>query len=207
VVGSRVVVQVMLVVLTVGATAATMTFDQSQWATGDMNEQYASDSGGAVTSSHLDDFYYYERIPMCMTVIDDSLGSGSSARVYDSAILVLVVTSEGLAGADSMRFFGKRLTRAWSENGVSWGYHHASSDSAWGSAGGDMNGSACTDTLIVDVSLDAYDTLYFHLDTGFVRYMVEAANVGWIMMAENIVDRAIVQFYTETRRHRRTVRC
>ena len=60
-----------------------------------------------------------------------------------------------------------------------------------------MNSSACMDTLIVDVSLDAYDTLYFHLDTGFVRYMIEEANVGWIMMAENIVDRAIVQFYTE----------
>jgi len=187
----------MLVVMPVSATGEAMTFDQSQWATGDMNEQYASDSGGAVTSSHLDYFYYHERIPMCMKVIDDSLGAGSSARVYDSAILALVVTSEGLAGADSMRFFGKRLTHAWSENGVSWQYHHASSDSAWGSAGGDVNGSPCMDTLIVDVSLDAYDTLYFHLDTGFVRSMIEAVNVGWIMMAENIVDRAIVQFYTE----------
>lgn len=178
-------------------TAATMTFDQSQWMTGDMNEQAPADSNGIVTNSHVDHFYYYERIPMCMSVIDDSLGDGSPARTYDSAILAMVVASEGLTDSDSMRLLGRRLTRGWSENGTSWTYFHASPDSSWTIAGGDVDGQPCMDTLIIDASVAAYDTLYFHLDTGFVRHLIEQDNFGWLMMAENIVDRAIFQFYTE----------
>lgn len=177
--------------------AATMTFDRSQWMTGDMNEQSPADSNGTNPNSHVDHFYYYERIAMCMSVIDDSLSDGSPARTYDSVILAMVVASEGLMDSDSMRLFGKRLTRNWSENGTSWTYFHASPDSSWTTAGGDIDGQPCTDTLIIDVTVAAYDTLYFHLDTGFVRHLVEQDNFGWLMMAENIVDRAIFQFYTE----------
>lgn len=177
--------------------AESMTFDQSQWATGDMNEQAPSDSGGGVTNSHVDYFYYYERMPMCMTVIGDSLAAGSSTRTYDSALLSLVIAADGLSGTDSMRIFGKRLVRLWSEYGVSWNYHHGSVDSAWNVAGGDINSLPCMDTIIVDTSVNAGDTLCFHLDTGFVREMIEGDNYGWLMMAENIVDRATFQFYTE----------
>jgi len=177
--------------------AATMTFDRSEWMTGDMDEQYPADSNGAITNSHVDRFYYYERMPMCMSVIDDSLGSGSPSRSYDSAFLGLVVAADGLTGSDSMRIFGKRLTRRWSESGVSWTYYHASADSAWNSAGGDVDNQSCMDTIVIDTSVAVYDTLYFRLDTGFVRYMIEQNNFGWLMMAENIVDRANFQFYTE----------
>jgi hypothetical protein len=178
-----------------------MTFDQSAWMTGEMDEQYPADSLGSGSNSNVDYFYYYERLPMCMSVIDDSLASGSSARTYDSAVLALVVAVSGLSGADSMRIFGKRLSRPWSENGVSWTYHHASADSAWETAGGDVNGLLCMDTVIVDASIAAYDTLYFHPDTGFVRSMIEQVNYGWLMMAENIVDRATFQFFTEDDAH------
>ena len=177
--------------------AEPMTFDQSRWATGDMNEQSPADSNGTATNSHVDYYYYYERLPMCMTVLDDSLTEGSSSRTYDSATLALVVAADGLAGNDSLRIFGKRLTRVWSENGASWSYYWASVDSTWTTAGGDIDDLACMDTLILDTSVAAYDTLRFHLDTGFVRYMVETKNVGWLMMAENVVDRAAFQIYTE----------
>ena len=177
--------------------AESMTFDQSQWSTGDMNEQSPADSNGIIANSHVDYFYYYERLPMYMTVLDDSLADGSSSRTYDSAILALAVAADGLAGNDSLRIFGKRLTRGWSENGVSWRYYWASADSLWTTAGGDINNLACMDTLILDTSVAVYDTLRFHLDTGFVRYMVETKNVGWLMMAENIIDRAAFQVYTE----------
>jgi hypothetical protein len=179
------------------AVAGTMEFDQSQWMTGDMNEQYPSDSNGAITNSHVDRFYYYERLPMCMSIIDDSLGIGSSSRRYDSALLSLVVAADGLAGSDSMWIYGKRVTRSWSESGVSWNYYHASSDSAWNTSGGDINSQPCMDTVVIDTSVAVYDTLCFRLDTGFVRYMIEENNFGWLMMAENIVDRATFQFYTE----------
>jgi len=179
------------------AVADVMHFDQARWATGDMNEQAPADSSGAIGNSHLDHFYYRERIPMCMTVIDDSLGEGSSGRTYDSAVLAIVVAASGLAETDSLRLFGQRLTRPWSENGVSWNFHHASTDSAWNSSGGDINTLNCTDTVVVDTAVDIDDTLYFHLDTGFVRHMVETDNFGWLMMAENIVDRATFQVYTE----------
>lgn len=177
--------------------ADSMTFDQSMWATGDMNEQYPSDSSGGIANSHLDDFYYYERIPMCMTALSDSLSIGSAERIYDSAILLLMVAADGLAGSDSMRIFGRRITRRWSENGVSWNYHWASPDSSWNTAGGDTDNRSCMDTIIIDTAVAVNDTLRFRLDTGFVRDMVEGENYGWLMMAENIVDRAIFQIYTE----------
>ncbi len=179
------------------AAAESMTLDPAAWMTGDMNEQSPADSMGASSNSNVDYFYYYERLPMCMAVIDDSLASGSSVRTYDSAVLALVVAVSGLSGADSMRIFGKRISRPWSENGVSWTYHHATPDSAWESSGGDVTNQPCMDTVIVDASVVAYDTLYFHLDTGFVRSMIEQVNYGWLMMAENIVDRATFQFFTE----------
>jgi hypothetical protein len=96
-----------------------------------------------------------------------------------------------------MMIYGRRLTRDWSEDGVSWTYHHASPDSAWSTAGGDINSLPCTDSIIIDTSVAAYDTLLFHLDTGFARHMIEIENFGWIMIAENIVDRAVFQVYTE----------
>jgi hypothetical protein len=179
------------------AVAESMTFDQTRWITGDMNEQAPSDSNGTAANSHVDYFYYRERLPMCLAVIADSLAAGSSSRTYDSAVLALVVAASGLAGSDSMRIFGERVSRPWSEGGVSWTYHHASPDSDWSAAGGDVDGQPCMDTIIVDQSVTTYDTLYFHLDTGFVRSMVEQVNHGWMMMAENIVDRATFQFFTE----------
>jgi len=190
---------VFLTVMCAAATvvAGSITFDQSQWNTGDMNEQYPSDSAGSITNSHVDHFYYRERLPMRMAVIDDSLVEGSSSRTYDSAVLILVVAADGLSGSDSMRVFGKRLTRDWSENGVSWSFYWASADSAWSTVGGDINSLPCMDTIIIDTSLSVNDTLVFHTDTSFVRYMVETDNFGWIMIAENIVDRATFQFYTE----------
>jgi hypothetical protein len=162
-----------------------------------MNEQYPSDSSGNISNSHVDHFYYYERMPMCMLVLDDSLSEGSASRTYDSAILMLVVAAEGLSGIDSMRIFGKRLTRSWSENGVSWNYFWALPDSVWNNPGGDINDFPCMDSVIVDTGLSANDSLYFHLDTGFIRYLIETENLGWLMMAENMADRAILQFYTE----------
>lgn len=182
---------------TEGAVAESMMFDQSRWMTGDMNEQAPSDSNGTAANSHVDYFYYRERLPMCLPIIDDSLAAGSPSRTYDSAVLALVVAASGLADSDSMRIFGKRISRPWSEGGVSWTYHHASPDSEWATAGGDVDGQPCMDTIIIDQSVAAYDTLYFHLDTGFVRSMVEQVNRGWIMMAENIVDRGTFQFFTE----------
>jgi hypothetical protein len=179
------------------ARAGAMTFDRSQWMTGDMNEQTPADSAGTSSNSHVDHFYYYERIPMCLPIIDDSLAAGSSSRTYDSAVLALVVAASGLTGSDLMQIFGKRITRPWSENGVSWTYHHASPDSAWTASGGDMDNLPCMDTVLVDASAAAYDTLYFHLDTGFVRAMIEEVNFGWLMMAENIVDRATFQLFAE----------
>jgi len=179
------------------AAAESMTFDRTAWMTGDMNEQAPADSMGSSSNSNVDHFYYYERLPMRMAALGDSLASGSSARTYDSAVLALVVAMSGLSGSDSMRIFGKRISRPWSENGVSWTYHHASPDSAWQTSGGDVTNQPCTDTVIVDVSVLTYDTVYFHLDTGFVRSMIEDADYGWLMMAENIVDRATFQFFTE----------
>lgn len=179
------------------AHAESMTFDQAAWMTGDMNEQAPADSMGTSPNSNVDYFYYYERLPMCMAAMADSLASGSSARTYDSAVLALVVAVSGLSGDDVMRLFGKRISRAWSENGVSWTFHHASPDSAWGTSGGDITSQPCTDTILADASVAAYDTLYFHLDTGFVRSMIEQVDYGWLMMAENIVDRATFQFFTE----------
>jgi hypothetical protein len=177
--------------------AASMTFDQTQWHTGDMNEQSQNDSAGGIANSNVDYYYYYERIPMRMAVIDDSLAGGSPARTYDSAVLAMVVASQGLAGSDSMHIFGKRLARDWSEYGVSWKYHHASADSAWAVAGGDVNALACMDTIIIDAAVAVYDTIRFYLDTGFVRFLVETANHGWLLMAENIVDRGAFQLFTE----------
>lgn len=179
------------------AVAESMTFDQSRWITGDMNEQAPSDSSGTAANSHVDYFYYRERLPMSLTIIGDSLETGSPSRTYDSAVLALVVAASGLADSDSMRIFAKRISRSWSEDGVSWTYHHASPDSGWASPGGDVDDQPCMDTIIVDQSVTAYDTLYFHLDTGFVRAMVEQVNDGWMMIAENIVDRATFQFFTE----------
>jgi hypothetical protein len=188
---------VWLILNDVVAGSESMTFDVSAWATGDMNEQYPSDSSGNISNSHVDHFYYYERMPMCMPVLADSLYEGSASRTYDSAVLMLVVAAEGLSGADSMRIFAKRLTRSWSESGVSWNYFWASSDSSWDNPGGDIDNLPCMDSLIVDTGLDANDSVYFYLDTGFVRHMIETENRGWLMMAENVVDRAILQFYTE----------
>ncbi len=179
------------------AVADSMRFDQGAWMTGDMNEQSPADSMGTSPNSNVDHFYYYERLPMCMAAIDDSLASGSSARTYDSAVLGLVVAVSGLSGADTMLIFGKRISRPWSEDGVSWAYHHASPDSAWTTSGGDVNNLPCTDTIIVDASIVPTDTLYFHLDTGFVRSMIGQDNYGWLMMAENVIDRGAFQFYTE----------
>ena len=111
--------------------------------------------------------------------------------------MTLVVASEGLIDADSIMLYGRRIARSWYENGVSWTYFHASADSAWLTAGGDVNTLPCTDTIIIDTSVRVFDTLRVHLDTGFVRYLVESDNCGWLMMAENIVDRATFQVYTE----------
>jgi len=196
----RIIPAVIVALILLGAAAIqaeSMTFDQSQWATGDMNAQSPADSSGGISNSHVDYFYYYERLPMNMAVIDDSLAAGSSSRTYDSALLMLVVAADGLAGTDSMRIFGRRLSRPWSEYGVSWNYHHASPDSAWNTAGGDINNLSCMDTIIIDTAITTGDTLRFHLDTGFVREMIEGDNYGWLMMAENLVDRATLQFYTE----------
>jgi len=192
-----VAIVILILISDAAVRAESMTFDQTQWATGDMNEQSPADSSGGITNSHVDYFYYYERLPMSMTVLTDSLGSGSPGRTYDSAVLMLMVAADGLSGSDSMRIFGKRLTRPWSEYGVSWNYHHAAPDSSWATAGGDINSLSCMDTIIIDTAVNAGDTLSFHLDTGFVREMIEGDNFGWLMMAENIVDRATFQFYTE----------
>ncbi len=188
---------ILLFLLPTSAGAESMAFDQSKWETGDMNEQYPSDSSGSIGNSHLDHFYYYERIPMCMPALADSLAEGSASRTYDSAVLLLIVAADGLSGADSMRIFGKRITHRWSENGVSWNHYWASSDSLWNNAGGDTDNQPCLDTTIIDTAVSGYDTLRFLLDTGFVRRMIEYDNFGWLMMAENIVDRAIFQVYTE----------
>jgi hypothetical protein len=179
------------------AISASMMFDRTQWVTGDMNAQAPADSDGNVSNSHIDDFYYYERIPMSMPLLGDSLGEGSSARTYDSAVLMLVVAADGLSGSDSMRIFGLRLTRPWAENGVSWNYHHASPDSVWDNPGGDFSDLPCMDTIIIDTAFEIGDTLRFHPDTGFIRDLIENNNFGWLMMAENIVDRATFQVYTE----------
>jgi len=194
---ARTLLVLLLAILAGKGAAASKTFDQAQWHTGDMNEQSPSDSAGNTANSHVDYFYYYERIPMRMAVLDDSLANGSASRTYDSAILALVVAANGLSGNDSMRVFGRRLTRNWSESGVSWTYYWASPDSAWSTAGGDVNTLRCMDTIIVDASAAVYTTLLLHLDTGFVRYMVETANYGWLMMATNLVDRGSFQFFTE----------
>lgn len=176
---------------------ASMQFDQAQWQTGDMNEQAPADSSGTIGNSNIDYFYYYERMPMRMAVIDDSLAAGSSGRRYDSALLAVVVAQSGATGNDSMRVFARRLTRTWSENGASWNYYWGSSDSSWTTPGGDVNSDRCSDTIMIDFSIPAYDTLTFHLDTGFVRYMIETANYGWLMMATNKVDRFPFQLFTE----------
>lgn len=180
-----------------GLTGAAMRFDQTQWQTGDMNEQLPADSAGAAATSNVDDFYYYERVPMRMAVIDDSLAAGSSGRRYDSALLAVVVAQNGASGNDSMRVFARRLTRNWSENGASWNYYWASPDSGWTTPGGDVNTERCSDTILIDAAVSAGDTLLFHLDTGFVRAMIETANYGWLMTATNAVDRFPFQLYTE----------
>jgi hypothetical protein len=176
---------------------AAMQFDQAQWQTGDMNEQSPVDSMGNVATSNVDYFYYYERMPMRMAVIDDSLAAGSSGRQYDSALLAVVIGQTGAAGNDSMRVFARRLTRNWSENGVSWNYYWASADSGWTTPGGDINSERCSDTIMIDAAVPVYDTLILHIDTGFVRFMIETANCGWLMMATNKVDRFPFQLYTE----------
>lgn len=177
--------------------AASLTFDQQQWQTGDMNEQSPADSNGTMGSSNVDYFYYYERVPMRMAVLDDSLAAGSAQRTYDSAILAIVVAQSGATGNDSMRIFARRLSRDWSENGVSWTYYRASPDSLWTTPGGDIAAGACSDTIIIDANTIVYGTLRFHLDTGFVRSMIETANYGWIISATNLVDRFPFQIYTE----------
>lgn len=174
-----------------------MQFDQDQWQTGDMNEQAPADSAGTATTSNVDYFYYYERIPMRMAVLDDSLAEGSAGRRYDSVLLAVVVSQNGATGNDSMRVYARRLTRNWSENGVSWNYFWASSDSGWTTPGGDIDGNPCSDTIMINAATAAADTLIFHLDTGFVRAMIETANYGWLMMASNKVDRFPFQLYTE----------
>ncbi|MDD4052779.1 MAG: hypothetical protein PHR28_12895 [candidate division Zixibacteria bacterium] len=178
-------------------TGTEMRFDQAQWQTGDMNEQAPADSSGSIANSNVDYFYYYERMPMRMAVIDDSLAAGSSRRRYDSAVLTLVVAQTGVSGNDSMMVFARRLTRNWSENGVSWSYFWGSSDSSWTTPGGDVNSERCSDTIMVDAAMPVYDTLILHLDTGFVRFMIETANYGWLMTAVNKVDRFPLQLFTE----------
>lgn len=193
-----VIIHAILLWLFVGLLQAeSMTFDQSAWETGKMDQQFAEDSNGTATVCNVDCYYYHARMPMRLSILADSLQEGSSNRTYDSAVLLLTVGSEGLTETDEMRLFGKRLTRNWSENGVSWTYYWASIDSAWTTAGGDYSSESCTDTIIVDSNTVKKDTLYFHLDTGFVRSMIESTNFGWLMMAENIVDRAVFGFYTE----------
>ncbi|MCP4566992.1 MAG: hypothetical protein GY841_05365 [FCB group bacterium] len=177
--------------------AGVITFDAADWETGDVNEASPADSNGSSTNSHIDDFYYYERIPMRMISLADSLSEGSSGRSYDSAVFSLVVASQGLSGADSMLIFGRRLSHDWSESGVSWQFYWASTDSAWSVAGGDFNSQSCTDTVLIDAAVEGLDTIYFHLDTGFVRVMIESADYGWLMMAKNLVDRGTFQVYTE----------
>src|SRR5512136_1588380 len=115
-----------MMALAASLAGASKQFDQAQWQTGDMNEQSPTDSAGAAATSNVDYFYYYERIPMRIVILDDSLATGSSARRYDSALLAVVVSQNGAAGNDSMRIFARRLTRDWSENGVSWNYFWAS---------------------------------------------------------------------------------
>jgi hypothetical protein len=181
-----------------GSLSATeMRFDQTQWQTGDLNEQAPADSNGSITNSNIDYFYYYERMPMRMAVIDDSLAAGSSGRRYDSAVLAVVVAQIGASGNDSMLVFARRLTRNWSENGVSWNCFWGSSDSSWTTPGGDLNSERCSDTIMIDAAVPVYDTLIMHLDTGFVRFMIETANYGWMMMAANKVDRFPFQLFTE----------
>ena len=181
-----------------GSLSATeMRFDQTQWQTGDLNEQAPIDSNGSISSSNIDYFYYYERMPMRMAVIDDSLAAGSSGRQYDSAVLALVVAQSGASGNDSMMLFARRLTRNWSENGVSWSYFWGSPDSSWATPGGDLNSERCSDTIMIDAAVPICDTLIMHLDTGFVRFMIETANYGWMVMAANKVDRFPFQLFTE----------
>lgn len=186
-----------LAVMAAALLGAAMQFDQTQWQTGDMNEQSPAESAGTVGTSNVDYFYYYERIPMRMAALDDSLAAGSAGRRYDSALLAIIVSQNGAAGNDSMRIFARRLTRNWSENGASWSYYWASSDSDWTSPGGDINTERCSDTVMIDAAVAAADTLIFHLDTGFVRSMIETANFGWLLMAANVVDRFPFQVYTE----------
>jgi hypothetical protein len=176
---------------------ASRQFDQAQWQTGDMNEQSPADSAGTATTSNVDYFYYYERLPMRMAVLDDSLAAGSSGRRYDSALLALVISQNGATGNDSMWVYARRLTRNWSENGASWNYFWASSDSGWTTPGGDVSTERCSDSIMIDAAIAAADTLIFHLDTGFVRFMIETANYGWLMMVANKVDRFPFQLYTE----------
>lgn len=183
--------------LVVTAGADSMTFDQLQWETGRMDEQYSSDSGGTQTATGVDYFYYYARLPMRMPLLDDSLSAGSSGRTYDSAILQIVVSLNGSVADDQMRIFTRRLTREWYENGVSWDCFYADVDSLWSVAGGDFNSFAASDTFLIDTSIAVGDSLYFQIDTGFVRLMIEWDNRGWLLMAENIVDRAVFNIYTE----------
>jgi hypothetical protein len=193
-------VLLMIFLFSVWATTAmadSMTFDQTVWETGKMDEQFVSDSNGTATVCNVDYYYYYARMPLRLAILADSLADGSSGRTYDSAVLLLVVGSTSLSGSDEMRIFGRRLSRNWSENGASWTYYWASIDSAWSSAGGDFNSDPCTDTVLIDTSISTDDTLSFYLDTGFVRVMIESTNNGWLMMAENIVDRVVFGFYTE----------
>ncbi|NMC42754.1 MAG: hypothetical protein GYA46_02450 [candidate division Zixibacteria bacterium] len=186
-----------LAAMTAALAGAAMQFDQTQWQTGDMNEQSPADSAGTVGTSNVDYFYYYERIPMRMPALNDSLAAGSAGRRYDSAVLAIIVSQNGAAGNDSMRIFARRLIRNWSENGASWNYYWASSDSGWSSPGGDITAERCSDTVMIDAAVAAVDTLIFHLDTGFVRSMIETANFGWLLMAANVVDRFPFQVYTE----------
>jgi hypothetical protein len=166
-----------------------MKFDVTQWATGmmDADPTLQGDSNGTKTANYLDYYYYYARAPMRLDCLDDSLSAGSSDRTYDSAVLMLVADhfADSL-NAYTMRIFAKRLTSSFTENGVSW--LRRSTANAWTTPGGDV-GSGCSDTIVVDSSYDRFDSLYFHIDTGFIRYLVEIDNIGWLMMAENIVPR------------------
>lgn len=174
-----------------------MKFDVTQWATGDMDEGAPNDSNGVVIASHVDYYFYYERIPMRQDVLDDSFTVISATLTYDSAILTMTVAQNGATAdpADQMRIFGLRLTPAFVENQVSW--NRRNETTPWTLAGGDVAAGSCTDTILVDINNTVNSTIHFHIDTGFVRYMVETTNIGWQLRAENITDRFIFQLYTE----------
>lgn len=106
----------------------------------------------------------------------------------------MVLGTIGPVTPDEMKIFGKRLSASFTENGVS--YLRRSTAAAWTTPGGDV-GVGCTDTLTITAADLVNDTIYFHIDTGFIRYMVETDNIGWLLVAENVVDRFPFQICTE----------